>query len=353
MLSITLDPRILAPPLDTAPADAFREYVTSLLRWTRLAKEPSLSVTLSRHAASYLAEDHALPLAPQLQRVLASKGIVEYDLKTLKSFSENLLRLSPCFEESISIEEVLHENTAFKPGLQPCPHLPSSTAESERCLVILALLAHCQCSEAGSSGFALRRPFEGQEVFVTARVHDVQHSRHDLGHLSTLPVDISECVAVRVNVEHLLLHLNEAQLFMDANNDHALNFAINVAIYKSRAARNEDPDWLEIKKVKYRIGLKFRTQAQLVGRLKTALPGGILAASADAIEGLNKNQTHCLRTGSAGSDPQRTSGAFKAWRRDITSDQHLHYWIGPGGLVELGWVSHPHDDMHLPLPIET
>ena len=348
MVSVALDPRLLAPPQSNEPAGNFRDYVTRLLGWSAFAREKGMVVTLSRNAATCLCEDGAFPLAEQLRVDMAAKGVEDYDLKTIKSFCERFFHLEPCFQAQTLIETILHDKAVFNPAGNPCARLPKTTAEAEMCMVTLAVLDHCKCPAVDNGGFAILPPAPATHVFVSAQLHALEHERTDLQVLSSLPQEIRGNVAVCSTLEEFVIGANEADYFREAKSDDVLRVSIKLAIYRSRLERHLDPEWDKLPV--FRIGTEFRERAQQVARLKENLAGNMVRSIVDAIENLNQGQTHWLRTGGGGNNPQRMSGDFGAWRRDVSGDVHLHYWKGTSGLVGLAWISHPHNDFDIPQP---
>jgi len=348
MLSVTLDPRLLAPPQSHEPAGNFRDYVTRLLSWSAFAREKGMVVTLSRNTATCLCEDGAFPLAEQLRKDMAAKGVEDYDLKTIKSFCERFFQMEPCFQAHTLIADILHDQAVFKPSCNPCTRLPKTTAEAEMCMITLALLAHCECPTADNGGFAVLPPAPATHVFVSAQLHALEHTRTDLQALSSLPQEIRGNVAVCSSLDEFVVGANESDFFREAETDDVLRLSIKLAIYRSPLERHLDPEWDDLPA--FRIGTEFRERAQQVARLKDGLAGNLVRSIVDAIEDLNQGHTHALRTGEGGNNPQRTSGGFAAWRRDVSGDVHLHYWKGGSGLIGLAWISHPHNDFDIPQP---
>jgi hypothetical protein len=346
MASITLDPRLLAPPETSASAEEFRAYVERLLSWSAFAKEKGSSVSISRDAQERLIEDQALPFAVELKKCLKSKGVLEYDLKTLRDFCEGFFRYEPCFQDLIEVNEILYDNKVFSPSFCHTVLLPHTSMEAEKNLVTLAILDHCGC-DISKIGFALQSPIAAQQVSATCQLHAIEHTRTDLGTLGALPAAVCGNVTVCSSLEDFATNCDRGTLFQSADDDQ-LQLCIKLALYSSRLERGLDPDWTELPDI--RMGSDFRMRAQCVGQLKTGLPSNILNTIVDVYEGLNERQTHAIRIGAGGGDPQRKSGAFGAWRQDVASDVHLHYWKGADGLIELSWVGHPHDDFYIPQP---
>ena len=350
MASITLDPRLLAPPETSASAEAFRAYVERLLEWSAFAKEKGSTVTISRDAQERLMEDQAFPLAVELKECLKSKGVFEYDLKTLRDFCEGFFRYEPCFQDLIEVNEILHDNSVFSPIFSHTALLPHTSMEAEKNVVTLAILDHCGCG-IPNIGFAMQTPILAHEVSASFQLHDIEHCRTDLGTLGTLPTNITGNVAVCSSLEDFAINCDDGVLLMNAINSDQLRLCIKLALHRSRIQRGLDSDWDRLPN--FRIGGFFHNRAQQVAQKNIAANAGIVRAAVDTIENLNLPEVHALRDGEGGTAPQRVRGDFAGWRRDITREIHLHYWKGSNSLIELGWVSHPHDDMHLPDPCGT
>lgn len=63
----------------------------------------------------------------------------------------------------------------------------------------------------------------------------------------------------------------------------------------------------------------------------------LLRVIADLLNFRNLADSHWLRTGMGGNDPQRMRGKWAAWRHDIDDEFHLHYWR-EGSRIELANV---------------
>ena len=350
MASITLDPRLLAPPETSASAETFRAYVERLLEWSAFAKEKGSTITISRDAPERLMDDQVYPLAIELKECLQSKGVFEYDLKTLRDFCEGFFRYEPCFQDLIEVNEILHDNSAFSPAFPHTPLLPHTSMEAEKNLVALAILDHCGCDTA-KVGFAVQSTIPAHLVSASFQLHDIECRRKDLGTLGTLPKNITGNVTICSSLEDFAINCDDGILLMNAVNVDQLRLCIKLALHRSRIQRGIDSDWDELPT--FRVGEYFLNRTQQVAQKNSAVNAGIVRAAVDAIENQNLPAVHALRDGEGGTTPQRIRGEFAGWRRDITREIHLHYWKGNNSLIELGWVSHPHDDMHLPDPCGT
>lgn len=103
------------------------------------------------------------------------------------------------------------------------------------------------------------------------------------------------------------------------------------------AAGREKNDFSQefMQKAPITFGGKFFDSARDLGFMhECSKVARLLRVIADLIIGRNLADSHRLRTGSGGNDPQRIRGDWKAWRHDIDYEYHLHYWKN-GTLIEI------------------
>jgi hypothetical protein len=112
-------------------------------------------------------------------------------------------------------------------------------------------------------------------------------------------------------------------------------------------AHGLEPDWDDVSN--FRVGTEFLMSLHK-NMLSQSIAANLLQAIVDTIEGNSMARTHALRTGTGGGNPQlvRKSDQAKAWRRDVDSEHHLHYWFCEEGIVEFASMSFPHDDYSIP-----
>jgi hypothetical protein len=175
----------------------------------------------------------------------------------------------------------------------------------------------------------------------------LEHDRDDLDDPPQPPDYFDGDVLVCDSFRGLVGCLDEATILLMATDDVGVETAVRIAVYKSRLARNIGPSWDDIPA--FRIGHEFLASFHDIDPTHK-LSGNVLEAIVQTLEGLNLDGTHWLRTGKGGDNPQRLrkSDGAGAWRRDIDSEHHLHYWVCREDLVELASVSFPHDDFTIP-----
>ncbi len=346
MPSVTIDAGVLAAPPEHGSTDDVHRYVETLLDWSQLLDEPWVAIYMSEQASEVLFADDLFPLRDQLKRLFTATGIVEYDFNTVATVVDRLLQLTPSFETYFRIRDVLTEGLTTEPDILRLCSGTRLQSDLARCVVLIAILRrHCQEPVSDHSLILRRAP--GRIIRVRALIQLLVHERDDLGAPPAPPDYFDGDVLVCDDFRGLIGCLDESTILIKAADAVGVETAVRIAVFKGRLVRGIAPDWDDVPR--FRVGSEFlesfqsRTPSQ-------PLSANLLQSIVDALEGTNMARTHALRTGAGGGNPQRVrkSDQAKAWRRDIDSNHHLHYWICEEGLMELASMSFPHDDFTIP-----
>ncbi len=344
--SVTIDAGVLAVPLEDGTAEDAYRYVDTILDWSRLLDEPWVAVYMSERASQALFDDGLFPLRDHLTRLFTANGIIEYDVNTVATVVDRLLQLTPSFETYFSIRDVLTEELTVEPDILRLCSGTRLQSDLARCVVLIAILRqHCQEPIQDHSLILRRAP--DRIIRVRALIHELEHQRDDLRSLPTPPEYFEGDVLVCDDFRGFVECLDEAAILRKSNDDIGVETAIRIAVYKYRLESGASPEWDDVPN--YRIGRAFRSSLQRIN-LTHQLATKLLRAIVETLEHVKMDATHWLRTGQGGDDPQlvREKDGAEAWRRDIDSEHHLHYWACDNGIVEIASVSFPHDDFTIP-----
>jgi len=346
MPSVTIDAGVLAAPPIQGDDNNVHLYVETLLDWSQLLNEPWVAIYMSERASESLLADGLFPLRNQLKRLFSATGIVEYDVNTVATVVDRLLQVTPSFESFFGVRDVLAENLTTSPDIFPLCSGIRLQSDLARCVVLIAILRrHCQDPVSDHSLILRRAP--GRTIQVRALIQALEHERDDLSEPPSPPDYFDGDVLVCDDFRGLIGCLDEATILIKAADSVGAETAIRIAVYKARLARGMAPDWDDIPN--FRVGHEFLSSVQGLNPSRQ-LSGNLLQAIVDTLEKCSMARTHALRTGASGGNPQRVRKCdqAKAWRRDIDSEHHLHYWGCEKGIVELASMSFPHDDLTIP-----
>ena len=346
MPSVTIDAGVLATPPGNGSTDEVQSYVETLLDWSQLLDEPWVDIFMSEHVFETLSADDLFPSRDQLKRLFKATGIEEFDVNTVAVVVDRLLRSTLSFETYFHIQNVQTEELTTEPDIL---RLCSSTrlqSDLARCVVLIAILRrHCQEPVSDHSLILRRAP--DRVIRVRSLIKMLEHDRTDLDGLPTPPEYFDGDVLICDDFRGLIGGLDEATILLKATDTLGVETAVHIAVYKARLARGTEPHWDDVPR--FRVGNRFLESFQS-HHPSRPLSANLLQSVVDALEYTNMARTHALRTGVGGGNPQivRQGDQAKAWRRDIDSEHHLHYWVCEDRIVELASMSFPHDDYTIP-----
>lgn len=346
MPSVTIDAGVLAVPSSAASREAAYHYLDTLLDWSTLLKERWVAIYMSESASGALLDDNMYPLRDDLRRFFAKHEIVEYDVNTVATVADRLLRLTPSFESHFAIQEVLTHDVEMIPDiLETCSGI-SLRSDLARIIVLVAILRQ-HCYESVFDHSLILRRANGQTVHVRALICMLEHHREDLQQLPNPPDYLESDVLVCDNFKGLIECLDENIVLLQASDDVGVEAAIQISLFKSRLESGATPDWNDTPT--YSLGRRFWPSFLRLNPTEQ-IAAASLRAIIETLERTNAADTHWLRLGEGGNDPQivRTADRAKAWRRDIDRNHHLHYWLCPDGTIELASIAFPHDDYDIP-----
>ncbi len=346
MPSVTIDAGVLAPPPVTAPPGQVHSYVETLLDWSRLLDEPWIAVYMSERASEALFEDKLYPLYDSLRTLFDAHGVVEYDVNTVVRVANALLELTPSFETYFKARDVLASDIATEPDLLSIHTSSGLVADLMRCVVLLAVLrSHCRNPVVDHA--LVVQPWNGAAVVkVRALIHDIEHSREDMDEVPLCPDYFSGTVLACQSFKEFVLSLDERAVWEAAHDQVGLKTALQIALYRARVGRGENVEWDGLQG--FRFGRNFyETARECCSAQGRSFTSRLLRAMIETVDRLHVADTHPLRAGKGGNDPQVVRGKDTAWRRDVDDEYHVHYWECEDGDIEFASVN-PHNVFLIP-----
>ncbi|MCW8452591.1 hypothetical protein [Legionella quinlivanii] len=137
--SVTIDGGVIAVPKEDCTKDEVFQYIETLLDWSKLLKEPWVSVFILERSIESLIVSGMFPMRDKLKELFNKHGITEFDVNTVAKKATPLLSVTPSFENYYCIKEVLSENLLTDPIIEPLPH-ERLQSDLETCLILIAVL---------------------------------------------------------------------------------------------------------------------------------------------------------------------------------------------------------------------
>lgn len=343
--SVTIDAGVLAvPDANCTKNDAF-QYVDTLLDWSQLLEEPWVTIYMSEHTAESLFSSGLFPLRDHLKALFKNHGIVEYDVNTVAKIANQILNITPYFENYYRVKDVLLEQLETHPDVICFSKYEGLQSNLARCVTLIAILRKYCPQPLGGHSLILRK-VPNKVIQVRVQIHELEHTREDIPVLPCPPEFFEGDVLVCDDFHGLIECIDESVLLVSASDNLGIDLAIRIALFRYSIAQGYDLDWGST--IVPIIGSKFReTCQQICSDQGHSVPSKILRSIVETIKGENLQAVHALRTGIGGNDPQRMRGTDKALRRDIDRELHLHYWECSDGKVELASVVY-HKNFSIP-----
>jgi hypothetical protein len=322
-----LDPYLLAFPKDPSSVKQIEDY--ALLLETSLQLHSENWVTLYRLADQYsvLDEAGAYPEWDEVKQALLRLNIEHISPKDILSVAGYLLDRPVPLEDKLHLRDILLDDISCNPS----QHLDSRPASFVDCYHRLSALA---CLVRRSEPLN-----EHAEVLITSgldtdplgtevNVHVLECTFTQDATKFSLPCDAHGHFSCCATKHSVYLSLDPVAIWLACDNAQGYLKALEICIYQTAPVSGEatNSSWT--------LGRQFLQTASTLGFLKDPAKAEILLrACAETALSLKMPDTHALRTGRGGGDPQRKRGRdkAKAWRRDIDRQYHLHYWETPNG----------------------
>lgn len=347
MLGVTIDTAVFAPPpVNGQREDAYR-FVETLLHWKDAMDDGAIGIYRSKFAQEVLIRCDLYPMRPQLKELLTHAGVIEYDANTVGVWAEKLFKGALEIEPILGITDVLVDDLTIIPDVFAALVPVALREEAQRCAVILSLASSFASEQVlRAHAIAVRATHVGTAIQVRAVIEDIEHCRGDLGGLPVAPEHFEASVLVCSSLNEFLLCLDAVRILRLATQDHDIEVAVRLGLYRTFYTRGSPRDWSKLPD--FRVGGDFFRSLQEHHVMSgSSLAERLMRCILETICHENLADTHALRTGQEAGKPQRARGNDMAWRRDVDREYHLHYWECDAGIVELARIV-VHNDFSIP-----
>ena len=348
MLGVTIDTAVFAPPpIGSVAGDVYR-FIETLLHWKDAMDDGAIDIYRSKFAQEVLMRCDLYPMRPQLKQLFAGAGIVEYDANTVGVWAEKLFSGSIEIEPILGISDVLLGDLTVDPDVFAAIAPDALREEAHRCAVILSVANRFGPEEIlRAHAMAVRAAGVRNVINVRALIEDIEHSRQDLDGLALAPEYFDGSVVACSGFNDFLLSLDAVTILRAATGSEDVGVAVRLGLYRALLTRGNARDWSDLPS--FRLGLHFfDSLVEHHVMSGSGLADRVMRCLLETVGHEKMADTHALRTGQGGGNPQRARGKDLAWRRDVDREYHLHYWECDTGVVELARLV-VHDDFSIPV----
>lgn len=347
MLGVTIDTAVFAPPpLGSVAGDVYR-FIETLLHWNDAMDDGAIEIYRSKFAQEVLMRCELYPMRPQLKQLFTGAGVVEYDANTVGVWAEKLFSGSVEIEPILGINDVLLGDVTVNPDVFAGITSDTLREECQRCAVILSIATRFGPQEIlRSHATALRAAEVHNPINIRGLIEDIEHSRDDLDDLARAPQYFEGSFLACSGFNDFLLSLDAVAILRAASVSEDVEVAIRLGLYKALSMRGTPRQWSD--PPRFRLGLRFFDSLEEHHVMSgSGLADRVMRSILETVGHENLADTHALRTGEGGGNPQRVRGKDLAWRRDVDREYHLHYWECDNGVIELARLV-VHNDFSIP-----
>lgn len=347
MVSVYIDPFVLAcPPVETELVE-FEEYINNLLDWKELKELKWVSLYLSEKTYEVLEQTHCYPPWDNLKQIITKLGMRGVQPKDIIVLVDALIKKLPCIEKKLKLKEILFDNAQCIPDNHIVNRGLTYIEQYQRMMFFMYLTCFFEHAE-NKDQILITRLLERDHVSVAISGDIIECEFNDSLKNIELPSKVNSDFFSCKNRNGLYLSIDPYALWRKADCEEAYRKAVYIYIYQK--LKSVGLLLIEENLPVWSFGNELFRTAKELGFLREEEKIKLLFKSfADTILKENLGKTHWLRTGSGGNNPQRVKdgGVAKAWRRDIDYEYHLHYWEIEGKSVEFAAVV-VHNDMSIP-----
>jgi len=329
MANLFIDPIVMASPQFGCSRIVFEDYIKQLIQWQELSDCEWSKIFFSSRTIEVLFSEQRYPIWDEVERIINGFGIDHIQPKDIVVLVDSFLQKFIKIEEWLCLEDFIYESLQLTPNILSPPD-PFNSILGET-LVLMVLKSHMENESHDLQLLITDKQLNQIKVQSTVLL---SHFTNGTNLPNEFEVDGSfKCCS---EFEELLIKINYPYLWLSCESKKGLE---RLTYFFSKAKK------LELGLVndlnKFEFGNQFITTAtQLQFKNEKAKCERLLRAMSDLVLDFNLASTHPLREGDGGNSKQIESGGFKAWRKDIDYEFHLHYWKKGNLIVFANVVTH-------------
>lgn len=316
------------PSVEEGP-DRFSSFLEGILTLRDLPQATWLSLCITNESLDALFQEDKYPIRPSLERSLEAYGAEQLQAQDIIGIVNGLFKRVSILESLTGIDDYLYENFTTDPVVHKTGRGVATSAAFDKFILLSAY--------DSLYGPHRAKPFsvltqgivtEGSSARIQGRITYAEGPT-----LPALPSEIDTFTQLHQNFTGLCAFLATSQGWCECID--ARDYAATLQIHLKKTVISLGLPESSIRNWKF--GAHFILSFNALGFNDEAKSKKLLKACSEAIIRLNMPATHALRIGAGPDDAQISREVFKAWRRDIDYEYHLHYW-DDGSTVELSLV---------------
>lgn len=328
-MNFILDPYIFALDKATATQDQLEKFIQNLLDWHRLIELNWGRVFRPTDAFDILLKYELYPYIDTVKELVVKYRIDYIQPEGIDKIINAILQKIPTVEDITEIDDVLFDTNN-------CTCQGNRNDEFFFVLkrMVVELGIYCVLNGSDFTENVIISKEIGQHTIKFDAVVSIIEPDKGI----ELPYPIAIEFYNFDNFEMFCTSFDPVKIWLNAKGDYCINMSLNVSL--KQEGSEFDYLFTDLKPnfvfqdsfFKSVYNMQFDTNAGKIERLLRAMVEEVLKN--------NMSGTHALRESKGGSAKQISCDGYKAWRRDIDREYHLHYWKQGGFIVFADVVVH-------------
>lgn len=320
MPDVLIDPFLFACPDNTADLQEFEQYIYNLTEWKNIREAFWLSPFLLRDTYEILFINNKYPIFPDIQYLIEKYSIDYIQAKDIVVLVNSYLQRLPNIETAINIADILSEDSELNPVFTDrSVHF----LENLHRIFDLAQIKEILEGEAKTDKFFFIVNYTNPSIEYSSNIAIVQFTNDNN---LDCPIKFSKEFKTIHRLANASEDISVEDIWSIAGNATQYLRCIKFSTKRVSLAHDIAFDDEHFEQ-NVRFGRDFLTNLiDLHFMNNPERMSMIISTLSEVILSLGLGSTHALRTGRGANDPQITSGGFRAWRKDIDYEYHLHYW---------------------------
>lgn len=342
MVNLFIDPYLIACP-QIFEKEKFEEYLYKLLDWEELKTADWINLYMLRETHDVLWEHNKYPIWDDL-KIFIKKFEIDYiQPKDVVALVDSFLHKTTKIQDYLFVSDYLYDIIKVEPAIQNRDKVFIDKAYD---LLNFAGLKCIIDKEEANVQYFVISSFDSANITFSSTINYIEFSV--LENSFVYPLDLSYNYNCCESYKKLCLQTNYSKLWLLNNKKPKVLYQL-IYLNTIKMAR-ELGRTIEIGELKeFHIGKSFFSDLVSLhfdnNEEKITI---LLRAISEELLRVNMIGTHALRNGKGANNEQIVVDGFKANRRDIDYEYHLHYWDDGNKIILSNVVLHNDFDISKP-----
>lgn len=339
MASLFIDPGMLASPARNCSLEQFDNYVSHLVKWKELKDCDWASVYISGRTMQMLREENKYPLWDDIKSIIGTYQIDYIQPKDIVNLVDSFLEKFQKIEDALNVLDILFSEHSTDPELSQEGGIREILFET---LALMSLKCKLK-TESSEDQILISNLTDIDTIKIRSKIELCEFSNGNVIEDNFLIKDEFSCCD---SFGKLTLIVNTAALWRICTLTNSYKKIIEMHTLKKIIEAG-----FELKILSSKFSKDFINSVnELHFNTNDARIKALLDTISEVLSNVNLATTHAIRESEGGDSAQVEYNGYKAWRKDIDREYHLHYWKRGDDIILAKVV--PHNDFSITFSVQ-